>query len=291
MTSTGPSRHPRWVAAAVTGLAGVLLGGLVAAPGLAAAADRVTAAVPPVAGGPLGHLPAARASADPKGPVPNPIELLPSDPSPNGAVTAADRDFVIKVRLAGLWEMPASQMAVDKGTTDRIKQIGQEIGPQHKVLDAMDRRAAEQLGIVLPDEPNTDQKGWLREMEQASGPQFDRIYIDRLRAAHGKIFPAIGIIRSSTRNDVVRQLAAQANAFVMTHMTLLESSGLVDYQSLPQAPPPAPAAAAAQAAETAKKGTLYSSSGGRINPGLVWIVLGAAVLAGAYSTVRLIRPR
>ncbi|MFB9238035.1 DUF4142 domain-containing protein [Plantactinospora siamensis] len=290
MTATGPSRRLRLAAAVVTGLTGVLLGGLVAAPGLAAAADRTAAAGPPLAGTLGAHLPQAAPSGDPNGPVPNPIELLPGNPSANGPITAADRDFVVKVRLAGLWEMPASQMAVQKGTNDRIKYIGRNIGPQHKVLDAMDRQAAAELGIALPDEPNTDQQGWLKEMRESSGPQFDRIYVDRLRAAHGKIFPAIGIIRASTRNDVVRRLAAQANAFVMTHMTLLESSGLVDYQSLPKAPPPAPAGAAAEAAETAKKGTLYSS-GGRMSPTVIWIVLAAAVLAGAYSTVRLVRPR
>uniref|UniRef100_UPI0038B37C56 hypothetical protein n=1 Tax=Staphylococcus aureus TaxID=1280 RepID=UPI0038B37C56 len=59
------------------------------------------------------------------------------------------------------------------------------------------------------------------------------------RAAHGKIFPAIGIIRASTRNDSVRKLAQESNQFVMTHLTLLESSGLVDYGALPTAPPPA----------------------------------------------------
>ena len=66
-------------------------------------------------------------------------------------------------------------------------------------------------------------------MEAANATTFDQIYVDRLRAAHGKIFPAIATIRASTRNDSVRQLAQQANQFVMTHMTLLESSGIVDY--------------------------------------------------------------
>jgi putative membrane protein len=91
-------------------------------------------------------------------------------------------------------------------------------------------------------------------MRDAEGEQFDKVYIDRLRAAHGKIFPAIATIRTSTRNDTVRKLAQQANQFVMTHLTLLESSGIVDFRSLPTAPAPsasaAPALAAAEAATT-----------------------------------------
>jgi putative membrane protein len=75
-------------------------------------------------------------------------------------------------------------------------------------------------------------------MRAAEGEEFDQIYIDRLRAAHGKIFPAIATIRTSTRNDTVRKLAQRANQFVMTHLTLLESSDLVDFAALPTAPPP-----------------------------------------------------
>ena len=274
---TAPRR--RWAAAAlVAATAGAMLGG--AAP---ASAHPVGAVVP--------RVPAEiRASAGPGDGVPNPISELPATPSPGGPLTPADRDFVVKVRLAGLWERPASDMAVRKGSSPRVREIGVSIAAQHKKLDELDVRAAKQLGIPLPNEPNTDQQSWLGEMQRASGQDFDHVYVDRLRAAHGKIFPAIANIRSGTRNDIVRELAAQANAFVLTHMTLLESTGLVAYNALPQPPPPAPAAAAAQAVGD---GTLLGGLGtrGGVSPTVVWIVLAAALIAGVFSMVRLIRPR
>jgi predicted outer membrane protein len=159
-----------------------------------------------------------------------------------GTISAADRDFVTKVRLAGLWEIPAGEMAQEKSDNARITQIGRNIAAQHRVLDELTRNAANKLSIDLPDTPNSDQQKWLSEMRDAEGTDFDAIYIDRLRAAHGKIFPAIAAIRAGTRNDTVRKLAQQANQFVMTHMTLLESSGIVEYGSLPTVPPPAAAA-------------------------------------------------
>jgi hypothetical protein len=51
--------------------------------------------------------------------------------------------------------------------------------------------------------------------------------------ADGAAFPAIGTVRATTRNDTVRKLAQQANQFVATHLTLLESSGIVDYAAPP----------------------------------------------------------
>jgi predicted outer membrane protein len=200
-----------------------------------------------------------------------------------GPLGAADRDLMEKVRLAGLWEMPAGQMAAEKGQSARVRAVGAEIAKQHGQLDELVRAAASKLSVPLPDQPNSDQQGWLREMRQASGAQFDNVFIERLRTAHGKVFPAIAQVRSGTRNSVVRELAQRSNNFVMTHMVLLESSGLVDYNGLQTPPPPAQAG----------PGSVLLSSGsmGGVNPTVIWIVLGFAALAGAAATFRLLRPR
>lgn len=207
-----------------------------------------------------------------------------------GAISAADRDFIIKVRLAGLWEIPAGNMAQTMSNDPRVIAIGKEISKEHVKLDAFDRAAAAKLKIPLPDQPNADQSSWLAEMKNANSPAtFDQVYIARLRAAHGKIFPAIANIRASTRNDIVRRVAQQANQFVMTHMTLLESSGLVDYSSLPAAPQ---VAATAPAVDTQQ---LLANNGANGIPGvstsLILLVLAAAVIAGVVSTMRILRTR
>ncbi|HEY0001728.1 MAG TPA: DUF4142 domain-containing protein [Actinoplanes sp.] len=220
-------------------------------------------------------------AAEPGVPVP-PGELLGDRNT--GDVFDADRDFVIKVRLAGLWEIPAGEMAQKRSNDPRIQEIGRTIAAQHVVLDKLDRAAAKKLGISLPSRPNSDQQGWLGEMREAEGEEFDQIYVDRLRAAHGKIFPAIATIRTSTRNDTVRKLAQQANQFVMTHLTLLESSGLVEYEALPTAPAPAPAASSKTATGTVLANSTTPAPG-RATIGLLLAVLGAA-LAGAVYAVR-----
>jgi predicted outer membrane protein len=225
----------------------------------------------------------ARAAPD----VPVPPENLLLDRG-RGDVSAADRDFVVKVRLAGLWEIPAGEMAQDKSDSARIKQIGRTIADQHIALDELARDAAKKLDLKLPAKPNKDQQGWLDEMEAAEGEEFDDIYVDRLRAAHGKIFPAIATIRSSTRNDTVRKLAQQANQFVMTHLTLLESSGIVDFRALPTAP--APDAATSAPAQVLSAASVGGEPSG-LNVPLVLAALVAGSAAGAFATRQLVRNR
>jgi predicted outer membrane protein len=208
-----------------------------------------------------------------------------------GTVSQADKDFVIKVRLAGLWEIPASNMAIEKSDSERVVNIGKSISAQHVVLDQFDRDVAKKLGIELPNQPNGDQLSWLAEMRTANSTTFDQIYIDRLRAAHGKIFPAIATIRASTRNDSVRKLAQQANQFVMTHMTLLESSGIVDYATLPTAPPPAPVNKGPVPMDGQVLAAASSSSVPGVNTSVILLVLAAALVAGVITTMRIFRTR
>jgi predicted outer membrane protein len=213
-------------------------------------------------------------------PVPVPPDVAVSKDGKYGPLGPADIDLVVKVRLAGLWEQQAGDMAVKKGGSPRVREIGKMISEQHAVLDQLDRNAAAKLGVQVPNEPNADQQYWLGEMKDSSGAQFDRIFVDRLRAAHGKVFSVIADVRAGTRNDVVRELASQSNQFVSTHLTLLESTDLVDWQhlALPPEPPDGPVASAS-----------YIKSG--VNPMVIWVVLGLAVLAGGITTIRVVRPR
>ncbi|AEV87935.1 hypothetical protein ACWT_6924 [Actinoplanes sp. SE50] len=234
--------------------------------------------------------PAGAAHADDGVPVPPNTGLTDTA---KGTVSAADKDFVIKVRLAGLWEIPAGNMAQEKSDDPNIVKIGKSISAQHVVLDELDRAVAKKLGIDLPNQPNGDQQGWLAEMRNASGGQFNQIYVDRLRAAHGKIFPAIATIRASTRNDSVRKLAQQANQFVMTHMTLLESSGIVDYGALPTAA--APVAPGQKGPVPIDNQMIAAAGNGGGVPGLsntvVLLVLAAALVVGVITTMRIFRSR
>ncbi|HEX5199702.1 MAG TPA: DUF4142 domain-containing protein [Actinoplanes sp.] len=224
---------------------------------------------------------------------PDPARAEPAVPVPpnglltdkgEGTLSAADRDFVTKVRLAGLWEIPAGEMAQRKSDSPRIRSIGKSISAQHVALDELTRTAARKLKIKLPDKPNADQQKWLAEMRDAEGEEFDQIYIDRLRAAHGKIFPAIASIRAGTRNDTVRRLAQQANQFVMTHLTLLESSNIVDYRALPTVPAPnATSAAPAAAARPAQPPAPVS------NTPVILAALGGGLAAGALLTRQLLK--
>ncbi|WFE19376.1 DUF4142 domain-containing protein [Solwaraspora sp. WMMD937] len=207
---------------------------------------------------------------------------------PSGAtqLAATDIQLLNGVRLAGLWEIPAGVLAAEKGSTQRVREVGAEIADQHIELDLLVVEAANELGVELPTDPTPTQQGWVDEMKVAEGARFDRIFVERLRAAHGNIFPVIGAIRASTRNDVVRQLAQDANGFVQTHMSLLESTGLVRYGELPPVPLPAPPDDSLLAAVQAN-----AEINNGVNSTAIWVVLIGALALGTAATFAVFRRR
>jgi predicted outer membrane protein len=201
----------------------------------------------------------------------------------------ADLTLMNGVRTAGLWEMPAGQMAAERGSHPIVRQIGAMIAQQHVKLDQDVVDAANQLNITLPSTPTAEQNGWLHEMQAAtSNQEFDQIFVARLRAAHGKIFPIIAAVRAGTRNEIVRKVAEEANTVVEGHLEMLESTNLVRYAELPPVALPQTDIAVGGSILQAAQGRAAAGSG--FTPGVVWVVLIAAIVTAVASSYRVFRP-
>jgi predicted outer membrane protein len=149
-----------------------------------------------------------------------------------GPLTPLDRDFVRKVRSAGLWELPAGQSARERGERKSIQTVGDHLVDGHTELDRRAIEAGRTMNIALPNQPTGPQQKWLDQMDSAQGDKFERILVDRLRKAHGLVFNLVGLVRDQTSNSMVRSLATRANAVVLDHITVLEDTGLVDFEAL-----------------------------------------------------------
>ncbi|TCK27253.1 DUF4142 domain-containing protein [Pseudonocardia endophytica] len=158
-----------------------------------------------------------------------------------GPLGPADRDLLQRVRLAGLWEAPTGQQAEQRASSPAVKEVGRHLATEHADLDNQVRTVADQLGVLLPSRPNDQQLGWMNDLSGRGGTDYDKAFVQIVRAAHGQILPLIAQVRAGTRNDLMRQFATTGDQFVSRHIDYLESTGLVDYAALPAPPDPAPA--------------------------------------------------
>ncbi|WP_427924894.1 DUF4142 domain-containing protein [Streptomyces sp. cg40] len=146
-----------------------------------------------------------------------------------GPLTEADRDFVVEVRSAGLWEYPVGRLALRKGTTKAVKLAGEHLVDGQASLDAASRNVAGRLDITLPNQPSPQQQGFVTTLKTDSGKRFDTDMATILRATDGPFLSTIASVRTTTRNSLVRALADQVNDIVLDHVDVLEKTGLVDF--------------------------------------------------------------
>ncbi|MEU7226288.1 DUF4142 domain-containing protein [Streptomyces chrestomyceticus] len=156
--------------------------------------------------------------------------------TPSGPLTPRDREFVGKVRQAGLWELPAGRQALLRGKRQAVRHAGRHLTEGHTDLDRRAADAARALAVTLPGQPTPEQRGWLAQLDAAEGDTYERLFVNLARRAHGKVFSLVAQVRANTRNAVIRDLATRANSVVLDHITALEQTGLVDFGALDGGP-------------------------------------------------------
>ncbi|WNV85406.1 DUF4142 domain-containing protein [Umezawaea sp. Da 62-37] len=209
--------------------------------------------------------------------------------TPSGPLSAAGRDMLTKVRLAGLWEGPSGRMGIEKSANPKVRDAGSHLVDGHAELDRKVLELGAEFGMALPTEPNADQKSWLAEMRAApaGSVEFDQVFANRLRAAHGGVFKFLAQIRGSTRNTEIRAFAERCMEVVLDHIQVIEATGMVDFTDTEAIPLPALAAVANQPAPVQpqpqanplaqQQPTTGATSGDTINV-IVVIAFGALVL-------------
>lgn len=211
-----------------------------------------------------------------------PAENNPTVDTPSGPFSQNDRDLIIKVKQAGLWEMPMGELAQTNAESDRVKVVGKQLMLDHMKLDVASNELAAKFGMAIPDMPTPAQQTWMNELQGLKGPEFDRKFADRLRAAHGQVFQFIALVRSETANDEIRPYAQISNSVVIKHMTLLESTGLVSDEGRAQ---PIPAGGTLGVVNA----SLDTSQGA---PNMVVVlVVAAAGIVTTLALLRVLRPR
>jgi predicted outer membrane protein len=151
--------------------------------------------------------------------------------TPFGPMGPAGRDLLQKVTLAGLWEGPAGRMALEKSANPKVQEAGRHLIEGHADLDRRTVDLARTLNVTLPTQPNESQQGWLNEMQAAPArsTEFDKVFANRLRAAHGVVYKFLATVRTGTRNTAIRDYAKVCMDTVLDHMTVLEATGMVDF--------------------------------------------------------------
>lgn len=160
------------------------------------------------------------------------VSVSPKQAQAAGPISELDKELLVKVRQANLWELPAGRLAQENASSEQVKRAGVHLMEGHSRLDQIVRELSAALGVPIPNEASEEQQGFVRTMQNSRGEEFDRFFANQLRDSHGKVYVIIAKVRSTTQNSLIRDLAIEANIAVSDHLEVLEDTGLVEPQTL-----------------------------------------------------------
>jgi len=186
------------------------------------------------------------------------------------APNAQDRAFLVAAHQSNLTEIAAGRAALQKGTTDVVRQHGQIFIRDHTRLDASVRQVAQRLNVTLPDEPNANQRASLASVSAKSGAAFDQAWLASQVASH-RASKAAGAREIANGSDAaVIGLAKTAAPVIQMHLSMLEQ-----------------ATGTPSGADAGTGGQAATAAGG-MRTG--WVLVGTGLLAMA-GMLAVLRPR
>lgn len=95
-----------------------------------------------------------------------------------GAMTAtSDTEFAAMAAQGSIAEIQMAQLAQQKATSRDVQKFARQMIKDHTKSNNNLTKVAARKQITLPTTPNADQMQMLSQLQQASGAEFDRMYI------------------------------------------------------------------------------------------------------------------
>lgn len=95
----------------------------------------------------------------------------------NGTAKTADTRFAREAAMGGMMEVELGKVAVQKASSDKVKQFGQRMIDDHTKAGDQLKEIAAKDNITLPSELDARHKAIVDRFSNMSGTSFDRAYM------------------------------------------------------------------------------------------------------------------
>ena len=137
----------------------------------------------------------------------------------DSALADEDTRFLQEAAVSGIFEMQASQMALQSASQEQIKEFARLILIEHEVIDADLKRLASQHDVVLQVALDGDRQGLLAELQQVTGADFDRKYTELVAVGeHEKVVALFTKTAQQSKRDDVKEFAASTVPVLQQHL-------------------------------------------------------------------------
>ena len=134
-------------------------------------------------------------------------------------LTASDTDkaFVAKVSQGGRYEVEASKLALQKSTTQNVKDTANSEVHDHALVNKKLKTISEAAHVSIAPGLNPDFAQKLEHLKTLSGQEFDKGYMDEMAAIHDKD-EKLFAHEALEGSDDYKSFAAETDPIVKRHI-------------------------------------------------------------------------
>jgi len=143
--------------------------------------------------------------------------MLNAKTSPAG-MTMADQTFLKKAAQGGMAEVELGQLAVQKASSDQVKQFGQRMVDDHSKANDQLKQLAQQEHVKLPTQPSAKDKATKAKLENLSGKEFDEAYMSDMLKDHKKDVAEFERESKNAKDPAVKDFAQRTLPTLREHL-------------------------------------------------------------------------
>ena len=142
----------------------------------------------------------------------------------DGMMSKADKTFAMKAAQGGMAEVQLGQLAVDKGSSQKVKDFGQKMVDDHtKANDKLKSIAAKQ-NLTLPTSLSTKDQALKDKLSKLSGATFDKAYMSSMVKDHQMDVADFQKEANSGSDSDLKNFASQTLPTLEQHMDMAKST-------------------------------------------------------------------
>ena len=140
------------------------------------------------------------------------------------SLSSSDLAFVQKVSQGGMFEVAASQVAVEKAQAQDVKDQANTEVHDHQLVGQKLRSIASTNGVDLPTQLNADFQKRVDRLSELSGAAFDQAYLQEMGKIHALDGAAFAQEAKTGQNPDLRAFGAETVRIVERHIGALHGT-------------------------------------------------------------------
>lgn len=138
----------------------------------------------------------------------------------SSALSPDDKEFISKAGMAGLYEVQAANLALQKAANADVKAFAQRILTDHGKANAELANLATVKGATLPAELDGEPESALEHLGTLSGAEFDKAYMHHMTTDHQKDVAEFERAASGSTDADVKAFAGKTLPTLREHLQL-----------------------------------------------------------------------